>query len=113
MTLSVINTIPAKKNDLILSNLRKLAAKFPDCDIWIRMPVIPGVNDTENDIKQLGELASSLHSCSQVHLLPYHNLGEGKREQLGNPSAFKSEIPDNEHMSRLRHILTEMNLCVF
>ena len=102
-----------QKNDLILSNLRKLAAKFPDCDIWIRMPVIPGVNDTENDIKQLGELASSLHSCSQVHLLPYHNLGEGKREQLGAPSSFITEIPGTEHMNRLRCILKEMNLCVF
>ncbi len=77
------------------------------------MPVIPGVNDTENDIKQLGELASSLHSCSQVHLLPYHNLGEGKREQLGAPSSFITEIPGTEHMNRLRCILKEMNLCVF
>lgn len=102
-----------QQNSLILANLKKLSREFPDCDIWIRMPVIPDVNDAEEDIRNLGELAASLPSCSQVHLLPYHNLGDGKREQLGIPSIFTSRIPTNEHMDHLRRILKEKDLSVF
>lgn len=102
-----------QENSLILANLRKLSEQFPACDIWIRMPVIPGVNDVEEEIRRLGALAASLPSCSQVHLLPYHNLGEGKREQLGKPSVFTAKIPANEHMEQLRRILRDMNLRVF
>lgn len=102
-----------QKNTRILSNLKKLSKEFPTCDIWIRMPVIPGVNDTEEEIKRLGQLAASLPSCSQVHLLPYHNLGEGKREQLGASSVFTSEIPTNDHMDHLRQILKKMDIQTF
>lgn len=98
-----------KENTRILSNLRGIAEHFPNCDIWIRTPIIPGANDSTDDILALRDLASSIPSCSQVHLLPYHNLGEGKRAQLGDPNAFFAVVPSAEHMEQLRDLLRSGN----
>ena len=54
--------------------------------------------------RQLGKLASELSNCSGVELLPYHNLGEGKRMQLGRNDAFSAETPSAEYMQQLRSI---------
>lgn len=89
----------------ILENLKLLSAHFPQCDIWIRTPLIPDYNDSEEDMALLAELAKSVPTATQLHLLPYHDLGEGKREQLGEGQAFRAEIPTAEHMERLRDLL--------
>ena len=49
-----------KENTRILSNLRGIAEHFPNCDIWIRTPIIPGANDSTDDILALRDLASSI-----------------------------------------------------
>ena len=46
--------------------------------------------------------AGSLNS--RVELLPYHNLGEGKRQQLGE-EPFPGQVPTEEHMEALRQIV--------
>ena len=56
----------------------------------------------------LRDLASSIPSCSQVHLLPYQR-GEGKRAQLGDPNAFFAVVPSAEHMEQLRDLLRSGN----
>ncbi|HWR42608.1 trans-4-hydroxy-L-proline dehydratase activase [Sporomusa sp.] len=67
-------------NWLILENLKKLASK--GSKIWIRIPVIPGINDDAENIKKTGELLSSLH-LKDVFLLPYHNIAIDKYTRLG------------------------------
>lgn len=67
-------------NKPILENLEKLAAA--QHRIWIRIPVIPGINDDEKNIKALGEFLSSLN-LRDVYLLPYHNIAIDKYARLG------------------------------
>ncbi|QDR82614.1 glycyl-radical enzyme activating protein [Sporomusa termitida] len=67
-------------NQLILENLKQLAASHSK--IWIRVPVIPGINDDEENIKAMGAFLSSLH-LSEVFLLPYHNIAADKYRRLG------------------------------
>ncbi|HML33459.1 trans-4-hydroxy-L-proline dehydratase activase [Sporomusa sphaeroides] len=67
-------------NKLILENLKKLAAD--QRRIWIRIPVIPGINDDEKNIKDLGDFLSSLN-LRDVYLLPYHNIAIDKYARLG------------------------------
>ena len=44
--------------------------------------------------------------CSEINLLPYHNLGEGKREQLEpGTEGFTSRTPSQEEVELLRDIL--------
>ncbi len=68
-------------NRPILDNLRALAHDHPD--VRIRVPVIPGVNDSRANMAATARFASALPGVRRVSLLPYHATGEPKRERLG------------------------------
>ena len=70
-----------QSNRLILDNLRALAAVHRD--IWIRIPVIPGLNDDEANLEATARFLSSLAGVRQVDLLPYHRTGEAKFARMG------------------------------
>lgn len=67
-------------NKLIFENLEKLAAI--NRNIWIRVPVIAGINDGTENIEKLGAFVSSLQ-LQHVNLLPYHNIAITKYGRLG------------------------------
>jgi pyruvate formate lyase activating enzyme len=71
-------------NERILENLRRLSGE--GCTLWIRVPIIPGLNDTQEELVALGGVVAGLESVEALHLLPFHRGGEGKLEQLGRPS---------------------------
>jgi pyruvate formate lyase activating enzyme len=50
---------------------------------WIRYVLVPGLNDTEQDLRKLGDLVAGLHYCVNFEFLPYHILGKHKWEHLG------------------------------
>ena len=47
------------------------------------MPVIPTFNNTPEEIRQIATFAASLPGVEQLHLLPYHRLGQDKYTGLG------------------------------
>lgn len=53
--------------------------------IVIRVPVVPGFNDTIQELQQIIDFAASLESCQELHLLPYHTLGINKYRLLDMP----------------------------
>jgi len=68
-------------NQLILQNARKIAR---DCNhLIIRVPVIPTFNDTPEEIAAIAKFANSLPNVTELHLLPYHRLGQDKYAGLG------------------------------
>lgn len=73
-----------KENTLMLENARKIAESRM-CELIIRVPVIPGFNDTEQEIGEIAAFADSLPGVGQIHLLPYHRYGESKYEGLNRP----------------------------
>lgn len=75
-------------NGIILDNLRRLSDTGRD--IWIRVPVIPDFNNTEEEMERIAALVSSLYSVKQVTLMPYHTLGESKYRTLGMEYSFDS-----------------------
>lgn len=68
-------------NGLILENLRWLSLNHGN--LWLRIPLIPGVNDAPGELGAMAALAAGLDGVRRVHLLPYHATGTGKRERLG------------------------------
>jgi pyruvate formate lyase activating enzyme len=74
--------LTGKNNHLILNNAHMLAEA--GCTVQPRMPLIPGVNDSEDNLSML---ASFLHSIgwSSIELMPYHQFGKGKYAALGKP----------------------------
>ena len=69
--------------DLILNNLHYIAA-HTGSDVLVRIPVIPGYNDTQ---KIIGDIFRIVQDCGikTVQLLPYHALGVNKYKRLGRP----------------------------
>lgn len=70
-------------NRLILSNLEKVRHLFPDTPICVRTPVIPGFNDTQEDIKKIISFLETLPQKVSYELLTYHQFGENKYSMIG------------------------------
>jgi pyruvate formate lyase activating enzyme len=68
-------------NALILANARRLSAT--GAEVVFRTPVIPGYNDSPEDLSELAEFVRSLPHRHPVELMSYHRIGSGKYEALG------------------------------
>lgn len=68
-------------NSLIIENLRLL--DDAGAHIWLRIPIIPEVNDSPTDVEAIVKLAAQLKSVQQINLLPYHSIGAHKSRNLG------------------------------
>lgn len=89
-------------NDLILDNLIKIA---PKVRLWLRIPIIPGYNDSESHARGLAKFSRNL-PIEKISLLPYHNAGERKYQRLGRRYSLRdTPLPTNAHMERLKQIL--------
>lgn len=68
-------------NASILENLRSLGEVHDN--IWIRVPIIPGINDGRDNIDGIAAFSASVGGVRQVNILPYHKLGIQKFDRLG------------------------------
>lgn len=91
-------------NALILDNLGRLSEH--GANILIRVPVIPGVNNSAENMAALADFLAPLKGIEGVELLPYHPLGGGKYESLGlvYPSSALTP-PSKEEMEALRSVV--------
>lgn len=96
-------------NRVILENARNLALeKIP---MIIRLPVVPGYNDSETNIRAAAEFVATLNSVMEVNLLPYHRLGETKYKKLGIEYKLENTSPpSNEHMEGTARIIESYGL---
>lgn len=82
-------------NDLILANLRKLAAEYPRLSIIARTPLIPGFNDSIDEISSILEFVRELPGVS-YQVLPYHRLGTPKYEYLDRRHPLGDAVLDSK-----------------
>ncbi|MDD7408709.1 MAG: glycyl-radical enzyme activating protein [Anaerovoracaceae bacterium] len=80
-----------QSNRLILENIGKIG--ISDADLIIRVPVIPGFNDTEEEISDIAHYAAGIRGVKKLHLLPYHRLGESKYKGLGMEYSLEDTEP--------------------
>jgi pyruvate formate lyase activating enzyme len=98
-------------NALILDNLRRLADhQHP---VVMRLPIIPHISDDEDNVRQVGMLASRMPNVERVDLLAYHKLGKDKYERLGrlNPMPETAE-PSEDTLVEIKHLLETFGLNV-
>ncbi len=74
-------------NRLILENLRRLTAR--KSSVIVRVPLIPGINDDDENIRAIGEFVASLGGISEIDVLPYHETGLAKYGRLGRVYALR------------------------
>jgi len=93
-------------NELILENARRLASKL--LPIIVRVPVIPGFTDDEENIEAIGEFVSDFPNLDHVELLPYHRFAEAKYHRLGLEYELEAvEPPPQEQLDELVATLAE------
>lgn len=85
-------------NAPVLENLKRLAAGRTE--IWVRIPLVAGVNDDDDNIRRTIEFLSSLKTIRRVGLLPYHSSGLDKARRIGRENVFrKFEAPSEERLA--------------
>lgn len=97
-------------SDIILQNIRKLSER--QRRIFARIPIIPGINDDDENIRSTGEFLSRLN-IMQVNILPYHNMAADKYNRLSREYKINdTTAPDDAKMSAISNILAQYGLNV-
>lgn len=91
-----------RSNELMMENARRVALSG-QTRLIIRVPVIPSFNDTVEEIRGIAEFADTLPGVEELHLLPYHRLGQDKYEGLGRKYLMDGILPpEPEKMKTLK-----------
>lgn len=84
---------------LIHENLKKIEESPYPVEIRVRIPVIPEINNDEENLKQTVEFADQISKIKGIELLPYHRLGVETYRNLKREYALKeTATPSAEEM---------------
>jgi pyruvate formate lyase activating enzyme len=92
-------------NDLILENLRR-TLDSADRRVWIRIPLIPGYNDSTSHLEELA-LAIGEMSAEKVSLLGFHHWGRSKYRALGREYSCDEVDPPSKTALELAKTVME------
>lgn len=95
-------------NEVIQTNLRMLSAMRKP--IIIRIPVITGYNDADEMLEEEAKLLSGLGSIERVDLIPVHEFGKVKYEQIGKEYNLSSDPVPDERQKRLVRLFESYGL---
>jgi pyruvate formate lyase activating enzyme len=82
-----------KDNLLILENIKRVDASGFPVAVTIRLPLIPGFNDSNQNLKETVEFCASLVNIRAIEILPYHRLGSATYRHLGLDYPCQNIIP--------------------
>lgn len=94
--------LTGRDNALILANLRRIAERGKP--LLLRMPLIPGLNDGEENLAATAAFIRSLPGeTPELEILPYHALGADKYAALGlEYKANGVVVPDREYVDAVK-----------
>ena len=93
-----------------LSNKNNLAfAKYLSDNhipVWIRQVLVPSYTDDPDDLKKLKDFIDTLTNVERVEILPYHDLGKTKWDELGVEYELKNvKSPSEKEIAKAKEIL--------
>lgn len=88
-------------NGRIQDNIRLL--KEHDAKVYVRIPVIPGVNDSTEEQTHIADFLKQVQP-DKIELLPYHSYGTGKYRAFGMPYRLTGLQPPSQEA--MENILT-------
>ena len=88
-------------NSLILENVKKLLSH--GAKLWIRTPIIVGVNDSKEEIQNIKNFVRQYGEPEKFELLPYHEMGESKYGAI-DKEFKKFTAPSKEQMGILNNL---------
>ncbi|MBZ0298183.1 MAG: glycyl-radical enzyme activating protein [Anaerolineae bacterium] len=98
-------------NDRVLSNLRWLSAKGHR--IIVRIPIIPNINDDEDNLHETARFLRTLSAVERVDLLAYHRIGVDKYDRLARTNPMPpTDAPDDSRMTEIEQLFRDYGLQV-
>lgn len=80
-------------NSLIHRNIRKVDESNYPLEIIVRIPVIPGINDSLANLEATAQFCRSFTKLKGIELLPYHRLGTETYKNLDRDYTLKDLVP--------------------
>lgn len=108
--------LPEEYNELTGGDFTKpteflQAVKRSGTPLWIRHVVVPGLTDSEEHIRELGNYIATIPNVEKVELLPYHTLGVSKYENMKVCYPLKDIAPmDKEKTKKLQNLILNIAL---
>lgn len=76
--------------------------------VTLRQVTIPGINDDDESVLKLGEIARAHRCVDKIELLPFRKICQMKYDKLGIEFPFgKIPEPSSERMKELRNLISE------
>ncbi len=98
------------RTEWIMENLK--TAQQMQKDIIIRIPLIPNVNDSDENLHRTAQIAKEV-GAREIHILPFHQAGESKWDSLGREYECESwQLPEEELLKHAEDILKESGIIV-
>ncbi len=102
--------LTGQSNELILGNVARILRIMEAQDVVIRIPVIPGCNDSVDNIRESATFVADL-GFSQIELMPYHEFGASKYRQYGMAYELDEPGPGAEgDLQGLRRLVESFGL---
>lgn len=98
-------------NARILANARRLGAQPQP--LIVRTPIVPGVNDADEDVAAIAAFAATLPNLQYYELLPFHGMAAGKYESLSlDYRAVGLATPSKERLEALCAVARQAGITV-
>lgn len=100
-------------NELILHNISTLANSGWDGRLVLRIPIIEGFNDGEENILEVIKFMNA-NNLFEINILPFHRLGDSKWSQLGKVYPYKDYEPTpKEKMHAIQDVFFDRNIACY
>ena len=110
---TVHKRLTGEGNRLIMENLLKIDQGSQSLDIIVRLPVVPGLNDDDDNLRAIGEFCKNMKKLKEIQLLPYHRLGiETYRVLSRNYTLEYVAAMDDDALKPKADLLKQMGLRV-
>jgi pyruvate formate lyase activating enzyme len=90
----------------------RLAAR--GTNVWVRFVLVPGLTDAVDNVDAVAEIVARWLNVSRVEVLPFHQMGEEKRNRLAVPHSLHGvHPPDEALLDRVRAQFRARELTTF
>jgi pyruvate formate lyase activating enzyme len=97
-------------NERIWENLIRIDGLDQKVPICIRIPLIPGINDSNANLQNTLARVATLKNVQTIELLPYHRLGTSTYTKLGRDYTLKHlQPPSADYLKERREFLRSQN----
>lgn len=99
--------LTGQSNQRILENLKRMNEW--GMEIQVRTPIVPGYNNTKENLLKTAEYLTTLSNVTKYELLPYHQLGISKYQALARSYPLSDVVPPtDEQMFELQELANKV-----